>query len=140
MNELPENTSNEVFHKLNKGDKYFAAHKYREAITIYDEVLESLPSPKEDHDIFVLVNLSLGNSYHEVREYGIADYFYNKALEGERGLENALIWYALGKNYIKMGYEEKGIDSLVRAYILGGKELFQVDDFHYFSKIEHLVS
>lgn len=139
MEELPINIYQSILNKLDEGNDFFDQNKYKESISYFDEALELIPEVKEDWAISSNIFVALGDSYHMLTEYGIADYYYNKALQSELGIENAYVWYVSARNYLKMNYPQKATDYFMRAYMLGEKEIFKVDDFQYFPIIKKII-
>ncbi|MGQ7856656.1 hypothetical protein ACUN24_20655 [Pedobacter sp. WC2501] len=140
MEEIPNHIYQEIISKLDQGDVLFESSDFKQAITLYDLALEKIPEPKEEWQISVNVFVALGDAYHKTNDFGIADYYYNKALQSESALENTYVWYVLGRNYFVMGYSEKSKECFISAYMLGGKEIFKVDDYKYLECIENIVS
>lgn len=139
MNELPVHIYQNILECLEEGKLFFADGKYIKAIDCYDKALDLVPIPKDDWQITTNIFVVLGDVYYKLENYGISDYYYNKALESNFGIDNAYVWYVLGRNYLKMCDKEKSIDSFLRAYMLDGKNIFKVDNFIYFSLIEDFL-
>lgn len=77
MEELPTPIYQSILNKLNEGKDFFDQSKYKESISYFDEALELIPGVKEGWVISFNIFVALGDSYHMLTEYGIADYYYN---------------------------------------------------------------
>lgn len=139
MKEIPVLIYQSILECLDEGKLFFTDGEYMKAINSYDKALDLVPKPKKDWQISTNVFVALGDVYYELKNFATSDYYYNKALESKSGIENAYVWYVLGKNYLKMGNKEKSFDSFLRAYMLGGKSIFKIDSFMYFSLIENFL-
>ena len=69
----------------------------------------------------------------------IADSYYATALKYGNGLDNPYVWYANGRNLVRMGETKVATDSLMRAYILAGDEIFTIDNDEFKAYINDII-
>ena len=137
---LPDSLFQTICQRLDKGDEAVAEERYEDAIAAYQSAIDILPEPKSDWDIFTTLVTSLGDTYYETRQYTIADSYYATALRDGNGIENPYVWYANGRNLIRMGETKAAQDSLMRAYMLDGDEIFTTDDDEFKVYINDFIS
>lgn len=131
---------NETINKLlDEGDELVERGKYKEAIAYYEEAMNRLPEPKEEWGLFDTIAVCIGDSYYEMGEYIVADRFYSMSLTRGSGIENPYVWYVKGRNLIKLGNKEEGVDALMRAYMLDGNKVFNTDKGEFLSYIEPYI-
>lgn len=139
MEELSEKLYEAITNLLDEGDELVERGKYKEAIAYYEEAMNRLPEPKEDWTLFDTIAICIGDSYYEMGEYIVADRFYTMSLTRGSGIENPYVWYVKGRNLIKLGNKEEGVDALMRAYMLDGTDVFDTDDSEFLSYIEPYI-
>ena len=139
MEELSEKLYEAITNLLDEGNELVERGKYKEAIAYYEEAMNRLPEPKEDWTLFDTIAICIGDSYYEMGEYIVADRFYSMSLTRGSGIENPYVWYVKGRNLIKLGNKEEGVDALMRAYMLDGTDVFDTDDGKFLSYIEPYI-
>ena len=139
MEELSEKLYEAITNLLDEGDELVERGKYKEAIAYYEEAMNRLPEPKEDWTLFDTIAICIGDSYYEMGEYIVADRFYTMSLTRGSGIENPYVWYVKGRNLIKLGNKEEGVDTLMRAYMLDGTDVFDTADGEFLSYIEPYI-
>lgn len=140
MDNLPDSLFQTICHILNKGDVARSSAKYEDAIAFYLSAIDILPEPRSDWDILASLVISIGDTYYEAQQYTIADSYYAAALKDENGIANPYVWYANGRNLVKMGEIKVAIDSLMRAYMLAGDEIFTIDNDEFKVYINDIIS
>ena len=139
MDNLPDSLFQTICQILDKGDKLRASEKYADAIAFYQSAIDILPEPKSDWDMFTTLVISIGDTYYKTQQYTIADGYYATALKDGSGLNNPYVWYANGRNLVKMGETKPATDSLMRAYILAGDEIFTIDNDEFKVYINDII-
>ncbi len=86
---------------LTKGNDFFDAGQYQEAIGIYTKMLEENP------DIYIL-NKNIGNCHFEMEDYAQATTFYEKILEQDPENNDAKI--SIGNCYANQGDNEAALE------------------------------
>lgn len=128
MENLPEKLYDSICRKLDEGDGLMSDGKTNEALTTYKEALNLLPEPRDEWDIFTTIAVSIADCYYEKQQYAEADSYYAEALKSGDGVSNPYVWYARGRNYVKLGDITAAKDALMRAYMLDGDDVFEIDD------------
>ncbi|BAU19100.1 tetratricopeptide repeat protein [Prevotella intermedia] len=139
MDNLPDSLFQTICQILDKGDEARSASKYEDAIAFYQSAIDFLPEPKSDWDIFTTLVISIGDTYYKAQQYMIADSYYATALKYGNGLDNPYVWYANGRNLVRMGETKVATDSLMRAYILAGDEIFTIDNDEFKAYINDII-
>lgn len=139
MDNLPDSLFKTICQILDEGDKARASEKYEDAIAFYQSAIDILPEPKSDWDMFTTLVISIGDTYYKTQQYTIADGYYATALKDGSGLNNPYVWYANGSNLVKMGETKAATDSLMRAYMLAGDEIFTIDNDEFKVYINDII-
>jgi len=93
--------SDDLKAELMKGNEFFNAGQFQEAIGVYTKMLEENP------DIYIL-NKNIGNSYFEMEDYAQAMTFYQKILDQDPDDGAAKI--AIGNCYANQGENETALE------------------------------
>lgn len=116
--------------KLNRqaGD-FYKSGQYDEAIKTWLEALELIPDSKDEYYETRRILVSIGDTYFVQEKYAEAcEYFYK--IHGDQSFEEASFYviYRLGECYFELGDVENAKKYLLRAYTLGGKDIFDPED------------
>ncbi len=87
----------DLLEMLDKGNKLFDQKKYKEAIKVYEEILQKFPEA-------YIVNKNIGNCYFAMEQYDKAEEYYKKVLEKDP--ENVEVLLAIGNCYMNRGDAE----------------------------------
>jgi len=93
--------SNDLKAELTKGNDFFNAGQFQEAVGVYSKMLEENP------DIYIL-NMNIGNCYFEMEDYAQAATFYQKILNQDPDSIDAKI--AIGNCYANQGDNEAALE------------------------------
>jgi tetratricopeptide (TPR) repeat protein len=109
---------------LEKGDWRGAVDPWRQALTL-------LPEPKSQWEAWTWFNASIGDAFHSGRALEDAKAALFDALNGPDGHTNPFILLRLGQTLVDLGDAERGIEYLLRAYMLAREEVFEGDGARY---------
>ncbi|WP_447895912.1 tetratricopeptide repeat protein [Vreelandella sp. GE22] len=70
---------------------------------------------------------SIGEAYFDKGNYQRAKKYFFDALNCPDGVSNPFIHYMLGKTLVRLN-DENGISSLLKAYLLDGETIFELDE------------
>ncbi len=90
----------ELKENLERGNKLFEEKKYREALEVYNEIVNKNP------DAYIIF-LNIGNCYFQMEDYDKAEESYKKVLEKDSQNVDAII--AIGNCYINRGKKEEAL-------------------------------
>lgn len=116
-----------------KGVEYMEEGEFINAEKCYKETLRLAEKHNLDrsNSLFAEIAIELGECYYEKKEFDVAkDYFYD-AINYEIGMKNPYVFLGIGKCWIKSGDDVKAKEYLIKAYMLGGKDIFQYDEKTY---------
>jgi tetratricopeptide (TPR) repeat protein len=126
--ELSEAAFSKVTELSERGNELLDEGKWREAVEVWTKALDLVPEPKTDWEAATWLYTSIGDAYFEGAEYADAAHALYEALNCPDGQTNAFIHYTLGQSLLKLDDEEKGVASLLQAYMLDGTNLFDDDE------------
>lgn len=125
---LPKNIQDEVDALSEQGNVLCDASKFDEAIQRWRAAIELLPEPRVDWEAYTWLSASIGDAQYQLEEFDAARQSFFDALNGPGGQENPFVHYRLGQSQVRLGDEEHGVSSLLKAYMLDGEEIFDEDD------------
>jgi tetratricopeptide (TPR) repeat protein len=117
---------------VNAGDNLAALRKYHEAWRL-------LPEPKEDWDAATWLLSAIGDTHFLSSDYQNAVAALTNAIACPNGLGNPFIHLRLGQSHFEMGNTSKAADELARAYMVGGRELFEKVEQKYFVFLKSIL-
>ncbi|MCY1280263.1 hypothetical protein D3C80_656730 [compost metagenome] len=87
-----------------------------------------LMEPKVDQEACMWLSASAGDAQYQKNDYELARNSFLDALKEPGGIENPFVHYRLGQCQWKLGNEALAVESLLKAYMLDGEEIFMVED------------
>lgn len=142
--ELPDSIYTIVDLHSQRGNQFIDNEQFDAAIEEWSKALDVLPEPKTNWEAYMWLSASIGDAQYHKENYELARASFLNALNAPGGIKNPFVHYRLGQCQYKLGNKELGTDSLLRAYMLGGEDIFLAeDDGHFFLKIlqdEHLTN
>ena len=107
-----------------RGDWHGAIEQWREALTL-------LPEPKAQWEAWTWLNASIGDAFRTGHALEDAKAALFDALNGPDGHANPFILLRLGETLVDLGDTERGVEYLLRAYMLDGERVFEADGSRY---------
>lgn len=95
------------------------------------EILDLIPDPQTMYEETAIVYYTLGITFEKNRDYQMAIQGYKHAMLVSCVKDNAMLPYRLGCCYYHMKNESQAVLYLKKAYKLGGKKLFRIDNDKY---------
>ena len=126
--ELPRDIWGKVDALSSQGNDLCDESRFSEAIEKWRAAIELLPEPRVDWEAYTWLSASIGDVQYQVGQLDAARNSLYDALNGPGGQENPFIHYRLGQSLIRLKEDERGIQSLLKAYMLDGEGIFSVDD------------
>ena len=137
---LNEKVYSEIVRLSKEGDAFCDNEEYQYAKEKYMLALDLVPNPKRDWEAATWLYIALGDVSFLLKSYNEATEYLFEAINCPDGLGNPFIMLRLGESLFENGGDMNRIkDYLMRAFLLGGKEIFEGEDQKYFSLIEEIV-
>jgi tetratricopeptide (TPR) repeat protein len=125
---LPPDISENLDRLSEEGNAMSEEAKYDAAIAKWAEALDLIPEPKSDWEASTWLYASIADSYYQQSMFEDAQAACYDALNASGGQSNPFIHYRLGQCKVKLGNISGGVQHLLRAYMLDGREIFAKDE------------
>jgi tetratricopeptide (TPR) repeat protein len=122
-----------------QGNAYMEAGEWPKAVRVFQEALALLPPPPHQWEAATWLYASIGDAYYMHHDYANAQQALWEALNGPEGLANPFIHLRLGEVCYELGDHERAKDSLLRAYILEGPQIFAHEPPYYLTFLRQHV-
>lgn len=119
-----------------KGHQARMARRYDEAIQLWEEALYLIPDPKNAYLETAWFSAAIGDIYIVKKMYSKALEYFKKVFDilQEETYQDAFTMRSMGEIYYEMGDEKCSAQYLLKAYLLEGEEIFQLD---FYKEIDH---
>ena len=107
-----------------QGNDLFDEDDFLGAIAIWQKALDLIVDPNEDWNEVLWFKVSIGDSFYMIDEYEKSLDSLLDALNYPEANENAFIHFRIGQCYYQLGDKDNSKNSLLKAYMLAGKEIF----------------
>lgn len=128
--------TDEVFEKIKRycalGDSACEKRDYRGAIRYYRDAFKLIPEPQTDWKASTWVLTAISDAYLLNGDFDSAREALEYAVHCPDGLGNAYIHLRLGQAQFELGNMDRAADELARAYMGGGKRMFEGQGQKYF--------
>ncbi len=112
---------------VEEGNELSDAGDHAAAVEKWSEALDLVPEPKTDWEASTWLNASIGDGYYAQGKFEDASAALFDALNCPDASENPFIAYRLGQSQTRLGNVDKGVEYLLRAYMLDGEDTFSSD-------------
>lgn len=128
QNQLTKKLRNKIDDICEQGDLFIIdAYDYAQAILKYNDALELVPDPKEEHEVTTWIYTAIGDAYYLDDEFTMAKEYFDLAYKLPKG-ENAFVNLRIGQCYHKDNDLDLAKQYLIKAYQLGGEQTFEEYD------------
>jgi tetratricopeptide (TPR) repeat protein len=110
-----------------EGNELSDAGDHAAAVEKWSEALDLIPEPKTDWEASTWLYASIGDGYYVQGKFEDASAALFDALNCPDASENPFIAYRLGQSQTRLGNVDKGVEYLLRAYMLDGEDIFSSD-------------
>lgn len=135
-NELSDRLSSEINQLSEFGNAAVDAGNFLKAVGKFESALALLPEPVTEWEAATWLLTAIGESHFFAENYKDAYRALSQAMHCPGGIGNPLIHLRLGQVQLEMGNDVLAADELTRAYMGGGKEIFEREDPKYFTFIK----
>lgn len=113
------------------GDESLAAGNYSQAIGQFRAAFALVPEPYQEWEASLWLLTALGEAYYFAGEYELARAVLTSVMHVPGAIGNAFVHLRLGQVQFELGNTQQAADELIRAYMGGGKEIFEEEDGKY---------
>ncbi len=139
-NNLAEEILNEVSQLKVKGEKEFEKKQFDKAKDFFFEALNLIHEPIQHYSEATKLLVAIGDCYFHMNKFEECYSFFSRAIQGVDGFGDPFIHLRIGQMYYEREEYDKSSLELRRAYLLGGKEMFDNEDLKYYTSIEKELS
>jgi tetratricopeptide (TPR) repeat protein len=133
--ELPEAIHSQVKALCAEGDAHAEQASYDEAVCKYAVALELLPEPITQWEAATWILTAIGDARFLQKRYDEAIQPLLDAMKCPGAIGSPFVHLRLGQVQFELGNEVLAKDELARAYMGGGKKLFQTEDLKYWEVV-----
>ena len=137
--ELDDNLHLELTTLLYKGKELADCKYYEESISLYSKALALIPKPKIDYEINMWLNIEIGDSYFNLKDFEKALVHYKIAYNSKEEVDDAYLWFGLGRTYYCLGNIEDAKRCFIQSFSLEGDEYFVNQDDKYLALINSML-
>lgn len=136
---LPDSVSEQIKSLCEQGDDYAKLRRYEEAVERYNEALDLIPQPIQIWEAATWILGALGDVCFMKGDYKSGLESLLDAMKCPGGIGNPFLHLRLGQVQFELGNEILAADELARAYMGGGKEIFEGEEPKYFSLVRRTL-
>ncbi|RZL15701.1 MAG: tetratricopeptide repeat protein [Hymenobacter sp.] len=129
--ELEDKLHQRILQLSKAGDESLAAGNYSQAIGQFRTAFALVPEPYQEWEASLWLLTALGEAYYFAGEYELARAALTSVMHVPGAIGNAFVHLRLGQVQFELGNTQQAADELVRAYMGGGKEIFEEEDGKY---------
>lgn len=137
---LNDNIHQKIITLSEEGDNFFEDSNYVNAIKKYHLALDLLPTPKDQWEASTWLYVAIGDAFFYADNYQAAYDWFKDALNYPDAIENPFIHLRLGQALYHLGCHEKATDSLLKAYMLDGVEVFENEGAMYLNFLKSKIN
>ncbi len=136
---LPPETFAPVREKAEEGERRMAAGDFRGAFDLFVEALNLLPQPREQWNAAGWLLVALGENAIRAGNFQGAEGPLTDAMWCPGTIGNPWLHLRCGQMRFELGQMDRAADELARAYVGGGREVFEGQDAKYFALVEQVL-
>lgn len=138
--ELDDNTHHQVTALSEEGDGFIENGNHIDAIKKYNLALDLLPTPKDQWEASTWLYVAIGDAFFFADNYQATYDYFMDALNCPDATDNPFIHLRIGQALYQLDHHDKAIDSLLKAYMLDGEEVFENEDDIYLDFLKSKVN
>jgi hypothetical protein len=136
---LPAETFAAIRAKAEEGERRMAAGDYHGAFGLFVEALKLIPEPQEQWNAAGWLLVALGENAIRAGSFQAAEGPLTDAMWCPGTIGNPWVHLRSGQVRFELGQTDRAGDELARAYMGGGREIFDGQDPKYFALVERLL-
>lgn len=138
--ELPDTIHQDIVRLSERGNDLAEGGHTAEAVQCFEQALSLLPAPVERWSAATWLFSALGDIHFLSGSYCKALQTLLDAMRCHEGIGNPFLHLRLGQVQLELGNEILAADELARAYMGGGKYIFEGEDKKYFHAVQSSLS
>ncbi len=137
--ELSENLYAKIIALSEEADEMFESGLIEKSIELNVKALSLVPVPKEEWEATTWLATAIGDGFYELGGLENANTYYELSYKSPGGIENPYVNFCLGQINYDFRRFDKSQEFFMRAYMLGGYEVFEGEDPKYFETIKNNI-
>ena len=133
---LDDYTYERVKSLCKEGDDFFESNDFGAALDKYRQALAFLPEPVTAWNAATWIFTAIGDACFLSGDMNAAYNAFSSATHCPDGIGNPFIHFRLGQIQLALGNDIIALDELTRAYMGGGKKIFDGEDPKFFNLIK----
>ncbi|NHZ64710.1 tetratricopeptide repeat protein [Massilia genomosp. 1] len=138
--ELDGKLAVEVKEICDEGDVLIEIGELDHAFRNFSEALSLIPEPREEYRETAGILAGLGDVYFHAKSFAQGREVLSDAMHCTGAIGNPFLHLRLGQCQLELDNSYRAADELVRAYMGGGKEIFEREDPKYFIFLQGQIS
>ena len=134
--EINDDTYLQILELSKLGDFHAEQKDFEKAIEMYQQAFDLVPDPFEAYKASTWLLTVIGESYLFMSDYENARHTLQDAMYCPEAIGNPYIHLRLGQAQFELGNFERSQDEFARAYIMGGKEIFEQENPKYYEYLK----
>jgi len=134
-NELPNDIFERVQQLCAKGDDLAKLRLFDEAVQCYEEALDLLPESVAQWEAATWILTAIGDARLQQKQFAKALQPLLHAMKRPKAIGNPFIHLRLGQVQFELGNEVLAKDEFARAYMGGGREIFDAENPKYWAVV-----
>ena len=125
--ELPDHIYEQIEPLSAQGNDMMDDGRPAEALQAWRSAYELLPEPRDQWQAALWLHASMADAYYQLGNFSAASTAMREAINAPGGDDNPYVHYMQGKSLLRL-QDEKAVDSLLKAYMLDGYDIFDRDE------------
>lgn len=139
MSKLSDEIHSKIEELCDAGNEFIDEEQFSEALEQYWAAWDLLPEPKTNWEAATWILTAIGDINFLTEDFEEGKNNLSNVMHCPDAIGNPFIHLRLGQCHYELGNKEKSKDELARAYMGGGKEIFENDDSKYFNFVKSFL-
>jgi tetratricopeptide (TPR) repeat protein len=139
MPELPDKLYQRIVSLCERGDALAEQEDYDDALEQYEKAWSLLPEPKNEWEAASWIQAAIGDAHFFTGDFENGAQAFQKARNSVEAYANPFLNLRLGQCEFEMENLPGAAENLLRAYMMGGDEVFEDEDPKYFAFLKTAV-
>jgi tetratricopeptide (TPR) repeat protein len=136
---LPARLYKEIQAHCHEGERLMTAGNHNKAFHQFLQALDLLPLPREQWNAAGWILVAVGENAVRAGSFQAAEQPLQDAMWAPGTIGNPWVHLRLGQVKFELGDMKRAADELTRAYVGGGREIFEDQDPKYFALVEEVL-